>query len=108
MAEQLDLQKRAIELGKDTPPSNASPVGTADLFWTVYASCYDSIYHLMPYRQLLWDCLQALDLGPGMKLLDAGCGTGNFEKFMLEKGMTDVEVEAVDLSWPMLSKPMRK
>jgi ubiquinone/menaquinone biosynthesis C-methylase UbiE len=79
-----------------------------DLFWNIYAKCYDSIYHLMPYRKLLWDCLEALDLKSGMKLLDAGCGTGNFELFMAEKGITDVKVEAVDFSKAMLAKAKNK
>jgi ubiquinone/menaquinone biosynthesis C-methylase UbiE len=56
----------------------------------------------MPYRKLLWDALQALDLRPGMRLLDAGCGTGNFEAFITEKVHPPVEIEAVDFSPRML------
>lgn len=80
----------------------------SNFFWNLYARCYDSIYHLMPYRKLLWDTLQALDLKPGMRILDAGCGTGNFELFTSEKNIPPVEVEAIDFSPVMLSRAVSK
>lgn len=67
-------------------------------FWDLYAICHDSLYGLMPYRKLLWDCLEALDLKPGMKLLNLGCGTGAFERFVNEKGIKDVSIEALESS----------
>lgn len=75
----------------------------SDWFWNLYSKVYDSVYHLMPYRELLWDAYQALELQPGMKILDAGCGTGNFESFIAEKNPPPVEIEAVDFSAGMLS-----
>lgn len=75
----------------------------SDWLWTAYSKVYDSIFHLMPYRELLWNAYQALELRPGMRILDAGCGTGNFEFFISEKNPPPVEIEAVDFSPAMLS-----
>jgi ubiquinone/menaquinone biosynthesis C-methylase UbiE len=77
-------------------------------FWDVYSRCYDSVYSLMPYRKLLWDSYQALDLLPGMDVLDAGCGTGNFELFLAEKDPPPVRIEAIDFSAAMLSTAGKK
>lgn len=108
MGEDFGLEKRAAGRSLSAFQDEDHSSARTDLFWNIYARCYDSIYHLMPYRQLLWDCLEALDLRPGMKLLDAGCGSGNFELFMAEKGIKDVVIEAVDLSRVMLAKAKNK
>ena len=78
-------------------------VPASDSFWDLYSRFYDSVYSLMPYRKLLWDAYAALDLRHGMKVLDAGCGTGNFEAFISEKNPPDIEIEAVDFSASMLA-----
>jgi len=62
----------------------------------------------MSYRNLLWDAYQALDLRPGMKLLDAGCGTGNFEFFISHKSPPPIQIEALDFSPGMLARAKRK
>jgi ubiquinone/menaquinone biosynthesis C-methylase UbiE len=72
-------------------------------FWNLYGRCYDSIYHLMSYRKLLWDTYQALDLKPGHRVLDFGCGTGNLESFLAEKTVPPIQIEAVDSSLLMLA-----
>ena len=79
-----------------------------DGFWDLYSRYYDAIYQLMPYRKLLWDTFQALDLRPGMRVLDAGCGTGNFEAFIAEKDPPAIEVEAIDFSPRMLQVARKK
>ena len=53
---------------------------------------------LMPYRKLLWDAFEALELEPGMRVLDAGCGTGNLEHFISDKNHPRVTIDAVDFS----------
>ena len=84
--------------------AQASPVGSVpNGFWDLYSKYYDSVYHLMPYRKLLWDVYEALDLKPGMNVLDAGCGTGNFECFISEKDAPSIEVQALDFSPAMLA-----
>ena len=71
-------------------------------FWDLYSRFYDAVYQLIPYRQLLWDSLVALKLAPGMRVLDAGCGTGNFEAFIAQKDLPPIELTAVDFSSGML------
>ena len=79
-----------------------------DEFWDLYSRYYDCVYRLMPYRKLLWDAYQALDLKPGVRVLDAGCGTGNFEHFIAEKNHPPVEIDAVDFSPAMLDRARDK
>ncbi len=79
-----------------------------DRFWDTYSRYYDCIYELMPYRKLLWDAFETLELEPGMRVLDAGCGTGNFERFTAEKSLPPVRIDAVDFSPEMLSRARRK
>lgn len=81
-------------------PGAAEPV--PDRFWDLYSRYYDAVRHVMPYRKLLWDVYQALELRPGMQVLDAGCGTGNFEAFLQEKQAPAVAIEALDFSEAML------
>ncbi len=80
----------------------------SDRFWDLYSRFYDSVYHLMPYRKLLWDTYQALELQPGIRVLDAGCGTGNLELFISEKPHPPVEIEGVDYSQAMLARARSK
>lgn len=70
----------------DSTPSqraSGSPVplaerrGMATSFWDLYASVYDSIRHLDPYRGMLADVLATARVQEGERVLDAGCGTGN-------------------------------
>ena len=61
----------------------------------------------MPYRKLLWDAFEALELEPGMRVLDAGCGTGNFEHFLAEKNHPPIQIDAVDFSAEMLARAAR-
>jgi ubiquinone/menaquinone biosynthesis C-methylase UbiE len=86
------MERQAVARGEHEP----------DRFWDVYSRYYDSICQLMPYRKLLWEAYQALDLEPGMRLLDAGCGTGNFESFLVEKDPPPVDITGVDFSLGML------
>ena len=46
------------------------------LLWNLYARCYDRITGLLPYQEMLDEVVAALELKPGMRVLDAGCGTG--------------------------------
>lgn len=76
-------------------------------FWNVYAFCYDAIARLIPYQQMMDDIVAALQLKSGMKILDAGCGTGNLEKWILKTGL-GVEMVAVDFSEAMLKRAKKK
>jgi SAM-dependent methyltransferase len=79
-----------------------------DSFWNVYSHVYNGVYHLIPYRSLLWDTYVELDLKPGMRVLDAGCGTGNLEHFISTKPIPDVVVDGIDASTGMLAVARRR
>lgn len=73
------------------------------LLWNLYARCYDRITGLLPYREMLDEVVAALELRPGMRVLDAGCGTGALAE-RLAAGHPDIELVAVDLSPAMLRR----
>ena len=73
------------------------------LLWNLYALCYDRIVALLPYQDMLDDVVAALDLSPGMRVLDAGCGTGPLAERIADKHQ-DIELVAVDLSPTMLKR----
>lgn len=77
-------------------------------FFDSYSKSYDLVYGLMPYRKLLWDALEALDIEPGMRVLDAGCGTGNFEVFSSQKDLPAITIDAIDFSQGMLALAAEK
>lgn len=80
----------------------------SDLFWDLYSCVYNGVYHLIPYRSLLWDAFSELDLKPGMRVLDAGCGTGNFERFIAGKSLPPIVVDGIDGSSGMLRAARRR
>ena len=73
------------------------------LLWNLYALCYDRIVGLLPYQEMLGEVVAALDLSPGMRVLDAGCGTGALAE-RLAAEHPDIELVAVDLSPSMLKR----
>jgi 2-polyprenyl-3-methyl-5-hydroxy-6-metoxy-1,4-benzoquinol methylase len=71
------------------------------LLWNVYARCYDRIAGLAPYQDMLEEVVRELDLSPGMRVLDAGCGTGALAEHAA-RVCPDVEWVGVDLAPTML------
>jgi ubiquinone/menaquinone biosynthesis C-methylase UbiE len=88
--------------------TSAAADAKSDGFWDLYSRVYDSVYHLIPYRGLLWQAYEALQLGPGMRVLDAGCVTGNFEHFISGKNPPAIQIDALDASAGMLKIARRK
>ena len=76
------------------------------MLWDVYAAGYDLIAGLAPYQDMLDEIEAALDLRPGMRVLDAGCGTGALA-VRLAKRRPDLRIVAVDASSAMLKRARR-
>ena len=76
-------------------------------FWHCYAQSYDAITVLRPYRRMLDDVIDATAISPGMLLLDAGCGTGNFAHAIQARGI-DCHLVAVDVCPAMLARARQK
>jgi SAM-dependent methyltransferase len=77
------------------------------VLWNLYATCFDVVAGLAPYQDMLDEVVAALDLRPGLRVLDAGCGTGALEARLAERH-PEVEVVAVDASPAMLARARRR
>ena len=77
------------------------------MLWNLYAACFDLVAELAPYQDMLDEVVAALDLRPGMRVLDAGCGTGALEARLAQRH-PEVEVVAVDASPAMLARAQRR
>lgn len=75
--------------------------------WNLYAACYDLVANLAPYQDMLDEVVAELDLRPGMRVLDAGCGTGALAA-RLARRHPDVQVLGVDLSAGMVGRAQRR
>lgn len=71
-----------------------------EAFWKNYFEVYDTLNELIPYQELLFAIAHELSLEPHMKVLDAGCGTGNLVSFLIPKGVfvTGLDYSTVGLS----------
>ena len=79
------------------------------VFWNAYAKVYDALPACFPpYRELLDRTLATIRECEGdgeLKVLDAGCGTGNYTVALADAGYS---VSAMDTSTEMLSWARRK
>ena len=75
--------------------------------WNLYAKVYDVINQNVSYVKMLDNVVESLDLHDGVRILDAGCGTGNFEKKVLTIN-SNVKITAVDFSDEMLTRAKKK
>jgi len=55
-------------------------------FWARYFKVYDVLNLLIPYQQLLETICDELEIKPGERVLEAGCGTGNLALKIKERG----------------------
>lgn len=81
---------------------------TDSRLWDLYALCYDAITKSVPYQKLQSLIVNKLDLKPGQRVLNVGCGTGNLEATLEEKQIPNLEVVAVDISPKMLERAEKK
>ena len=77
------------------------------MLWNLYAACFNLVAGLAPYQDMLDEVVTALDLRPGMRVLDAGCGTGALEA-RLALRHPDVVVVAVDAATAMLARARQR
>lgn len=64
-------------------------------FWKKYFTVYDTLNLSPAYQDFMTDLMVALMPAPGERILDAGVGTGNLAKMVIEKGAS---VTGVDFS----------
>jgi ubiquinone/menaquinone biosynthesis C-methylase UbiE len=78
----------------------------APSFWDLYASCYDAIAALTPYRAMVDEIVGLVPQTP-LRLLDAGCGTGNL-LLALRQQRPRATLTGIDVSSPMLKRARSK
>jgi len=97
---------RHDRLGKSTLLEKFKlPRGLGVRFWTHYAAVYDALLGLRPYTAMLDGMVDGLSLERGELVLDAGCGSGNLTRRLLNRGY---RVDAVDSSPGMLQRATAK
>jgi ubiquinone/menaquinone biosynthesis C-methylase UbiE len=80
-----------------------------DADWNEYARCYDALMYLTPYRRTINKVATDVLFGPKGYILDASCGTGNFE--MIFSGLENAKsfpVIGIDTSKEMLARAKQK
>jgi len=79
-------------------------------FWEIYSYFYSlSLRNLFPYRSLLKDLNNRLDIKEGDSILDAGCGPGLvIEKVLEENRGKEISITGVDISRTMIRHAYRK
>lgn len=78
-------------------------------FWDWYALIYDSLRHLLPYQELLGQTVKALNIKEdNMRILDAGCGTGNVALALKKVSLPHIRWEGIDFSEAMVARAKAK
>jgi len=76
--------------------------------WQLYAVVYDAVMlRLLPYRRLMAEVRSALRPRAEWRILDAGCGTGNFLHDLVQS-CPGVKAAGVDFSPAMLNRARLK
>ena len=81
------------------------PGGLGVRFWSYYAFVYDALLGLRPYTAMLDEMVDGLELQRAELVLDAGCGSGNLTRRLLNHGY---RVDAVDSPPGMLQRAAAK
>lgn len=79
------------------------------IFWNMYARSYDNLArHFRPYQDLVKEVCGHIDVfanGSSLRILDAGCGTGNYSIELARRGHT---VIGIDNSGSMIARAVKK
>lgn len=76
-----------------------------NFFWDFYSYFYDTIAFLSPYQKMLQDVVSFIPNDRHLKILDAGCGTGNFLSAIRK---INCEYVGIDFSEIMLRRARKK
>lgn len=68
--------------------------------WEVYSHFYDNLNKLIPYRKMIEEIYGEIEAKNDTIMLDAGCGTGNLCRYILEN--SNIKIVAVDSCKSML------
>jgi ubiquinone/menaquinone biosynthesis C-methylase UbiE/N-acyl-L-homoserine lactone synthetase len=78
-------------------------------FWDIYAYFYDAINCLLPYRDLMKKAYGKIGVYKGeIKILDAGCGTGNFARYLSGQKNFNFTYTGIDNSISMIKAAKNK
>lgn len=75
--------------------------------WNFYARAYDVINKNVPYLKMLDEVIKEVQINGDLKILDAGCGTGNLLKKMSQVSFNSKFI-GIDSSEEMLSRAKNK
>ena len=75
--------------------------------WNFYARAYDVINKNVPYLKMLDEVIKEVKINGNLKILDAGCGTGNLLK-KISQASLDSKFVGVDSSEEMLNRAKKK
>lgn len=75
--------------------------------WREYSKVYDEVFSVLPYRSLLLELVDALELTGSSSILDVGCGTGNLLWALKDQGVK-CHWTGLDFSKEMLAKAADK
>ena len=77
-------------------------------FWNVYAFFYKRTTNFsVAHQGMFKDATEALQVDDGYKVLDAGCGSGDLEYYLL-KAKKDICIMGIDFSEEMLRSAQKK
>jgi ubiquinone/menaquinone biosynthesis C-methylase UbiE len=82
------------------------PTRVERLLWDLYATCYDGLLSLQPYRRLVEQVVDLAALTGHDEVLELGVGTGNIALRALDAGVA--RYDAVDVSHAMAQRARRK
>lgn len=79
------------------------------IFWNLYALCYDVLLEFNPYKEMMEEIVNKLDLSNNQEynIFDAACGTGNLEYFLLKEN-EKLNITSIDYSPVMLNRAKKK